>query len=302
MTSCFTCGQNYCGACDKYDSCEEYDAETFSTETDPEYDGLNHHGDLPFKEMDKIYKDIRKEREYNMNHPKDGSKVPLSRRKDWELITDELLDDSPPLLTTEALYEDKSGNSNTFYTLPFHFDLTNYTSPFKINPNDKNDYRWDYPNFNFDPVNPRGYASLIISDGKEEGRIISSHPLKEMNAETFEAIVGTLNSCPECDESLSGVYLLDNAYGTQDRVQSCKCGWHEVEPAYDAETFESESDCREAKEEVKKLRRKIALLDKLHDKENALHHEILGSGGFFKEHELKGLFSEKDLENYEYWS
>jgi hypothetical protein len=69
-----------------------------------------------------------------------------------------------------------------------------------------------------------------------------------------------------------------------------------------AETFESESDCREAKEEVKKLRRKIALLDKLYDKENALHHEILGSGGFFKEHELKGLFSEKDLENYEYWS
>jgi len=71
-----------------------------------------------------------------------------------------------------------------------------------------------------------------------------------------------------------------------------------------AETFgaESEMDCREAKEEVKKLRRKIALLDKLYDKDNALHHEILGSGGFFKEHELKGLFSEKDLENYEYWS
>lgn len=69
----------------------------------------------------------------------------------------------------------------------------------------------------------------------------------------------------------------------------------------DAETFESESDCREAKEEVKKLRRKIALLDKLHDKDNALHHEILGSGGFFKEHELKGLFSEKDLKGYEYY-
>ena len=155
----------------------------------PEYEGLNHHGDLPFKEMDKIYKDIRKEREYNMNHPKDGSKVPLSRRKDWELIDDELLDDSPPLLTTEALYEDKSGNSNTFYTIPFHFDLTNYTSPFKINPNDKNDYRWDYPNFNFDPVNPRGYVSLIIGDGKDEGKIISSHKFKgigwEMNAETF---------------------------------------------------------------------------------------------------------------------
>ena len=26
MTSCFTCGQNYCGSCDKYDSCEEYNA------------------------------------------------------------------------------------------------------------------------------------------------------------------------------------------------------------------------------------------------------------------------------------
>ena len=27
MTSCFVCGQNYCAACDKYDSCEEMNAE-----------------------------------------------------------------------------------------------------------------------------------------------------------------------------------------------------------------------------------------------------------------------------------
>ena len=32
---------------------------------------------------------------------------------------------------------------------------------------------------------------------------------------------------------------LDNAYGTQDLVQSCKCGWYEVQTAYGAETFES---------------------------------------------------------------
>ena len=159
-------------------------AETF--EADPEYEGLNHHGDLPFKVMDKIYKDARKEREYNMNHPKDGSKVPLSRRKDWELIESDTVDDGGELLKVEALYEDKSSR-NKFYILNFYFDLTNYTSPFKINPNDKNDYRWDYwKNFNFDPVNPRGYASLIIGDGKEEGRIISSHPFKKLNAETFE--------------------------------------------------------------------------------------------------------------------
>lgn len=159
-------------------------AETF--EADPEYEGLNHHGDLPYKVMDKIYKDARKEREYNMNHPKDGSKVPLSRRKDWELIESDTVDDGGELLKVEALYEDKSSR-NKFYILNFYFDLTNYTSPFKINPNDKNDYRWDYwKNFNFDPVNPRGYASLIIGDGKEEGRIISSHPFKKLNAETFE--------------------------------------------------------------------------------------------------------------------
>lgn len=77
-----------------------------------------------------------------------------------------------------------------------------------------------------------------------ESRHNSNNP-RYQNAETFEAIVGTLNSCPECDESLSGVYLLDNAYGTQDRVQSCKCGWSEVEPAYDAETFEAKGDCEE---------------------------------------------------------
>jgi hypothetical protein len=58
-------------------------------------------------------------------------------------------------------------------------------------------------------------------------------------AETFEAVVGTLTRCPECDETLSGLYSLDNAYGTQDLVQSCKCGWYEVQTAYGAETFES---------------------------------------------------------------
>ena len=170
-------------------------AETF--EADPEYEGLNHHGDLPYKVMDKIYKDARKEREYNMNHPKDGSKVPLSRRKDWELIESDTVDDGGELLKVEALYEDKSSR-NKFYILNFYFDLTNYTSPFKINPNDKNDYRWDYwKNFNFDPVNPRGYASLIIGDGKEEGRIISSHPFKKLNAETFEAAVIRQGKAPK---------------------------------------------------------------------------------------------------------
>ena len=32
MTSCFVCGQNYCAACDKYDSCEEYAADEEYTE------------------------------------------------------------------------------------------------------------------------------------------------------------------------------------------------------------------------------------------------------------------------------
>ena len=179
---------------DKGKSIESYDAETF--ESDPEegkQSGFNHHGDLPFKEMDKIYKDNRKQRKYNMNHPKDGSKVPLSRRKDWELIESDTVDDGGDLLIVEALYEDKSSR-NKFYILTFYFDLTNHTSPYKINPNDENSYRWDfYKNFNFDPVNPRGYASLIISDGNEEGRIISSHRFKEMNAESFEANAKTGN-------------------------------------------------------------------------------------------------------------
>jgi len=82
------------------------------------------------------------------------------------------------------------------------------------------------------------------------------------------------------------------------RMNQYTGGTRTIKTPYNAET----DSCNEAKEEVKKLRRKIALLDKLYDKENALHHEILGSGGFFKEHELKGLFSEKDLKNYEYWS
>jgi len=88
-------------------------------------------------------------------------------------------------------------------------------------------------------------------------------------------------------------------------IDVCELHWNKGIPfltEHEAEEFGAEDDCREAKEEVKKLRRKIALLDILHDRENALHYEILGSAGIFKEHELKGLFSEKDLEDYEYWT
>jgi hypothetical protein len=151
------------------------------------------------------------------------------------------------------------------------------------------------------------------------------------DAETFEArenkdgtIVLTDNEWNACIHLYNGNYLYGNGMelkliddGLKNSAKFKKETIHGYEAlrmihlyerllrkrkVVNAETFESESDCREAKEEVKKLRRKIALLDKLYDKENALHHEILGSGGFFKEHELKGLFSEKDLENYEYWS
>lgn len=193
-------------------------AETF--EADPaewKQQGLNHHGDLPFKEMDKIYKDARKERKYNIQHPKDGSKIPLSRRNDWEY--DGILDDytEGPILIAEVMYEDKS-KRNAFYTLEFHFDLTNYTSPYKINPNDENNYGWVYDNFNFDPVNPRGYASFSITYGKDDGKIISSHRFKEMNAESFSAEglcdICEGKGCNTCDYTGS-IYC--KTYGAEDR-------------------------------------------------------------------------------------
>ena len=55
MTSCFTCGQNYCADCDKYDSCEDMEAEYQPTQTLEDYDevGLTHSsaidGYQPFK-------------------------------------------------------------------------------------------------------------------------------------------------------------------------------------------------------------------------------------------------------------
>jgi len=55
MTSCFTCGQNYCGSCDKYDSCEVYDAETFNVEFNDWADQeMNSHGkDISFNDWSK---------------------------------------------------------------------------------------------------------------------------------------------------------------------------------------------------------------------------------------------------------
>ena len=101
------------------------------------------------------------------------------------------------------------------------------------------------------------------------------------------------DGCSKCDSQNVGEEEMDYCY---------TCGNHGHWYDLGAEEFEAEDDCRESKEEVKKLRRKIALLDKLYDRDNALHYEILGSAGFFKEHELKGLFSEKDLKDYEYWT
>lgn len=157
----------------------------------------------------------------------------------------------------------------------------------------------------------------IYKDSPEELREKSVYVQayeRDFGAETFNA---ELEDCYVCDGMFKQVYVCDNDCGFQCCEMDIDGNLIPVENAdgtvkdycitcyeenYGAETFESESDCREAKEEVKKLRRKIALLDKLYDKENALHHEILGSGGFFKKHELKGLFSEKDLKNYEYWN
>tara|TARA_R110000744_G_scaffold309558_2_gene417446 strand:- start:5257 stop:5574 length:318 start_codon:yes stop_codon:yes gene_type:complete len=54
-------------------------------------------------------------------------------------------------------------------------------------------------------------------------------------------------------------------------------------------------------EEVKRLRRKIALLDILEDRDGALDREILNAKGIFREHELKGIYPEEMLLDYDYW-
>jgi len=220
-----------------------WDAETF--EADPEYDGLGANDlHITSKEMDKIYKDNRKEREYAYQNPKDGSKVPLSSRTDWEF--DGILEDyaSGPILITEVMYEDKS-KKNAFYFLRFHFDASNHTSPFMINPNDTNDYNWIYDNFNFDPVNPRGYASFIISGGPEEKRIkshISSHGFKEMLAETkYPKCVK-----PYCTKPV--IVEFGNGYCSQKCQSRDKPDWAAM-----AETFEGESDEETARRMEKNL-------------------------------------------------
>ena len=53
--------------------------------------------------------------------------------------------------------------------------------------------------------------------------------------------------------------------------------------------------------EVKRLRRKIALLDIIEDRDGALDIEILNAKGIFKEHELKGIYPEEMLLDYDYW-
>ena len=143
-------------------------AETF--ESDPEYDGMNYHGDLPYDVMKDAYEQARKEKRNPVI--RDGKRVSVLNRADWEYYESDLTLEQG-ILT--VYYQDPS-DPHTIYEMKFYFDVSDVTP---------HDYGyWDFPNFNFDPVNPRGYASYIIGHGEDEGKILSSHKFTGMNAET----------------------------------------------------------------------------------------------------------------------
>lgn len=151
----------------------EYGAETF--EADPEYDGMNYHGDLPYDMMKDAYAQARKER---LNPViRDGKRVSPSERMNWEYI--EMDDETIDSGYITAYFEDPN-DSRTEHYLIFDFDVSDVTP---------HEYGfWNYDNFNFDPVNPKGYANYIIGHGEDEGLILSSHRFTGMSAETFEAM------------------------------------------------------------------------------------------------------------------
>ena len=152
---------------------EPLNAETF--EADPEYDGMNYHGDLPYDVMKDAYEQARKKKRNPVI--RDGKKVSPSDRADWEYY--ELDDDTIDSGYITVYYKDPS-DPHTLYAIIFDFDTSDVTP---------HEYGyWNYPNFNFDPVNPRGYASYVIGHGEDEGKIISSHRFTSMGAETFEAM------------------------------------------------------------------------------------------------------------------
>lgn len=53
--------------------------------------------------------------------------------------------------------------------------------------------------------------------------------------------------------------------------------------------------------ELNVLKRKIALLDVLEDRDGILDKWILNAKGIFRESELKGLYTDEQLEGYDYW-
>jgi len=213
---------------------DEWNAETF--EADPEYEGLNYHGDLPYDVMKQAYNEARNRKPIYI----DGRGKSDSFKKDWEYL--ELDDDTIDHGFVTVFYQHPS-DSQIIYYLEFNFDVSD------VIPHDEG--LWTYNNFDWDPVNPKGYADYTV-DGK---RTLSTHKLTGMRAETFEADKEYLSrkedvaglddyeryqlyddgrmTCDECGADDKTVGFVEEGYklcGRCDREWMAKQG-------YEAETF-----------------------------------------------------------------
>ena len=209
-------------------------AETF--EADPEYHRLNYHGDLPYDVMKQAYNEARNRKPIYI----DGRGKSDSFKKDWEYL--ELDDDTIDHGFVTVFYQHPS-DSQIIYYLEFNFDVSD------VIPHDEG--LWTYNNFDWDPVNPKGYADYTV-DGK---RTLSTHKLTGMRAETFEADKEYLSrkedvaglddyeryqlyddgrmTCDECGADDKTVGFVEEGYklcGRCDREWMAKQG-------YEAETF-----------------------------------------------------------------
>ena len=160
-----------------------YTAETF--EADPEYDGMNYHGDLPYDVMKDAYKQARKDEEQRKED--ESRREEMRKNGGWYFLDGDWEDGYE-----SAAYADQFGN---VIEVNWYFDISEFHDN-KVGYNDDWDGTLKYK-FNFSLTDPKGY---VYWENFRTNEILAKAPFTHMekkplqskerripmNAETFD--------------------------------------------------------------------------------------------------------------------
>ncbi len=145
----------------------ERNAETF--ESDPEYDGMNYHGDLPYDVMKDAYAQAYEERQQRKRD--EWKREEMRKYGGWYKLDGDWEDYD----YETGVYADQFGNVIAVY---WYFDMSEFEDN-KVGYNDDWDGTLEY-DFNFSLTDPKGY---VYWKNKKTNEILAKAPFTHMKKE-----------------------------------------------------------------------------------------------------------------------